>query len=178
MGVHKNELESSVTTKIDQVQRYEASPAEVFTMLADEDFVEKKCLASGSIEASGQILDDGDGKVSIIGRRVLPAQLPGFAKKFVGDTIVLTETQNWDAAKADGDRRATFVVDFGNNPISFKGTIALLPDGDDSTVETKGEIKCTVPFVGGKIEQIALSWIDKYLNKEQSVGNDWLADKD
>ena len=27
-------------------------------------------------------------------------------------------------------------------------------------------IKCTVPFVGGRIEKFAAEWISKYLNKE------------
>lgn len=163
-----------MSTKIDATQTYPADTAETFTMLSNTEFVEKKCLASGSIEASGQIIDDGDGKVSIIGRRVLPAKLPGFAKKFVGETLVLTETQNWGPAAADGSRDATFVVDFDNNPISFKGSVELRPDGDSTTVHTKGEIKCSVPFAGGKIERLAQDWIERYLNKEQTVGNEWL----
>ena len=50
----------------------------------------------------------------------------------------------------------------------------LKPNGEETTVETKGMIKCSVPFVGGKIENLALEWIQKYINKEQRVGNAWL----
>jgi hypothetical protein len=165
-----------VSTKIDQVQHYAATPTEVFAMLSNPKFVESKCLASGSIEASAQVNDDdADGKISIVGRRVLPANLPSFAKSFVGETIVLTETQNWDQPADDQSRTASFVVDFGKNPISFSGEIELKPAGAETTVETIGKIKCSVPFVGGKIEKVALGWIERYLDKEQKVGNEWLS---
>ncbi|MCH9817090.1 MAG: DUF2505 domain-containing protein [Actinomycetia bacterium] len=163
-----------MTTEIDEIQHYQASPDVVFTMLSDADFIKQKCLASGSIEADAEVIDDGGGRISLVARRVLPAKIPGFAKKFVGDTITLTETQNWRPPASDGSRAAGFVVDFGNNPISFTGAVEMKPNGDETTVETKGMIKCSVPFVGGKIENLALEWIQKYINKEQRVGNDWL----
>ena len=164
-----------MATAIDEIQHYDASPDEVFEMLSDPSYIEKKCLASGSTEASAQVIDDPGGKISIVARRVLPAELPSFAKKFVGETIVLTETQNWRPASADGSRAAGFVVDFDNNPISFNGAVELKPSGGGTTVETKGAIKCSVVFVGGKIERVAQDWIVRYLTKEQEVGNEWLA---
>jgi hypothetical protein len=163
-----------VPTEIDEIQHYQAAPEVVFAMLSDTEFIEKKCLASGSIEANAEVIDDGGDRTSLVARRVLPAKIPGFAKKFVGETITLTETQNWRAASPDGSRAAEFVVDFGNNPISFTGAVELKPNGDETTVETKGMIKCSVPFAGRKIENLALEWIQKYINKEQRVGNAWL----
>ena len=162
-----------MTTKIDQAQHYTASPDEVFAMLSDPEFVERKCLASGSIEASADVTSE-DATTTIVSRRVLPAKLPSFAKKFVGETLTLVETQRWGDADADGSRRGTFVVDFGNNPISFTGEVLLTPEGEGSKVETRGDLKCTVPFVGGKIEGVATEWITKYLDKEQRVGTEWL----
>ena len=161
-----------MSTKIDQVQHYAAAPDEVFAMLSDPAFVEAKCLASGSIEASAETTDE-DVATTIVSRRVLPAKLPGFAKKFVGETVTLIETQKW-SQPVDASRSGTFMVDFGNNPISFNGDVTLQPDGEGTRVEYVGAIKCTVPFVGGKIEGVALEWITKYLDKEQRVGTAWL----
>jgi hypothetical protein len=164
-----------VTTKIDEVQHYATGPLAVFAMLSDPAFIERKCLASGSIEASAEVTDE-DAGTTIVSRRVLPAKLPGFAKKFVGETLTLVETQKWSHPAPDsGARTATFVVDFGNNPISFGGNVTLRPDGDGTRVEYVGDIKCSVPFVGGKIEGVAEDWITRYLDKEQRVGTDWLA---
>jgi hypothetical protein len=164
-----------MATDIDEIQHYDASPTEVFSMFVDPAYIEKKCLASGSLEASSQIIEETGGKITIVGRRVLPAKVPSYAKRFIGETIVLTETQNWRPADADGSRAAGFVVDFDDQPISFNGSVELKPSGDGTTVETKGAIKCSVVFVGGKIEKLAQSWIVRFLAKEEKVGNEWLS---
>jgi len=163
-----------VTAKIDETQHYDASPVEVFAMLSDPEFIDKKCLASGSMEASSQALEE-DGVITLVSRRVLPAKLPSFAKRFVGETVTLTETQTWTPADSDGARTASFIVDFGNNPIAFHGDIALAAAGEGTAVTYRGNIKASVPLVGGKIEGIAAEWITKYATKEQQVGNEWLA---
>lgn len=161
-----------MATTIDEKQYYSAPPDTVFEMLSDSEFITAKCLASGSIEADAESTTDGDTRI-IKSRRVLPAKIPAFARRFVGDTVTLTETQRW-APPVDGTRRASFEVDFGNNPISFSGHIALTAEGEGTEVATVGTIKCSVPFVSGKIEGVALDWITRYLVKEQKVGNAWL----
>jgi hypothetical protein len=161
-----------VTISIDQTQHYAAPSANVQTMLLDPDFVVAKCLASGSLEATAELLTE-DGSTTLISRRILPAKLPSFAKRFVGETLTLIETQQWHEPRGES-RTASFMVDFGNNPISFHGSVALGPEGEGTAVRTTGEIKCTVPFVGGKIESVAAEWIGKYLAKEQTVGTQWL----
>lgn len=160
--------------RIDWVQQYEADSEVVFAMLSDPEFVERKCLASGSIEASADVFEE-DSFITIVSRRVLPAKLPGFAKKFVGETLTLVETQRWTSDHDAGMRTATFVVDFGNNPIGFSGDVNLGPRPDGTAVQTVGALKCTVPLVGGKIEGVAEEWIVKYLDKEQRVGTAWLS---
>lgn len=161
-----------MSTPIDEQQHYEADPDTVFTMLSDPAFIEKKCLASGSIEAKAESVEE-DGQTTLVSRRVLPAKLPSFAKRFVGETVTLTETQKWESP-VDGRRHASFLVDFGNNPISFHGDITLSPDGHGTAVHYSGEIRCHVPLVGGKIEGVAAGWIVRYVQKEQKVGREWL----
>ncbi len=161
-----------MTARIDETQRYDAAPESVYGLLLDPEFVIAKCLASGSIEATAEAITE-DGHTTLVSRRVLPAKLPGFAKKFVGETLTLIETQQWHEPQG-GSRTASFLVDFGNNPISFHGSIALDPDGAGTAVRTEGEVKCTVPFVGGRIEGVAKDWIGKYLAKEQTVASEWL----
>ena len=164
-----------MAAQIDEVQTFDADPETVFAMLSDEKYIEYKCEQSGSLEVTAEVSEDGD-EVRIHNRRVLPAQVPGFVKKFLGDTIPLDETQVWGPVAADGSRTGTFTVDFDGQPLQFSGTIELRPHGDGTVVETKGTLKCTVRIVGGKIEGFAKGWIGKYLNKEERVGNQWLSD--
>lgn len=160
---------------IDEVQRYDADPATVFAMLCDEQFIVYKCEQSASLEATAEVTDEGD-SLRIHNRRVLPAKVPGFVKRFLGDTIPLDETQHWGPASESGSRSAEFTVNFDGQPLTFAGTIDLTPDGHGTAVRTKGALKCSVPLIGGKVENFAAQWIGKYLNKEQRVGQQWLTD--
>lgn len=161
--------------QIDEVQFYDADPATVFAMLADEAFIVHKSTQSGSLEVDAEVEETADG-VRIRHHRVMPAKVPGFVKRFLGESIPLSETQQWGEADEDGSRRATFVLDFNGQPMTFSGTVWLRPQNGGTAVETKGPIKCTVPLVGGRIEKFVAEWISKYLNKEQRVGAQWLAE--
>ena len=160
---------------IDVTQHYDADPATVFAMLSDKDFILYKCEQSASLEATAEVIDEGD-TVSIHNRRVLPAKVPGFVKRFLGDTIPLDETQHRCPANGSGQRTAEFSVDFDGQPLAFGGTIELHKHGEGSAVRTKGALKCSVPLIGGKVENFAAEWIGKYLNKEERVGQQWLTD--
>ena len=162
-----------MTKKLEKTQRYDATPEQVWDMLLNEEFVQEKCTAAGATEVSVETLQE-DGGTTLVCRRVLPAKLPGFAKKFVGDSITITETQRWKDPSGES-RSAEYLADFGDNPISMQGTITVEPDGDGTLVRSVAQVKCTVAFVGGKIEGVAVDWTDKYLDKENKVGKEWLA---
>ena len=163
-----------MTTRVDEVQHYDAAPEDVFAMLSDDEFIVHKSLRSGSLEVDATVEEDPE-TVTIHNRRVMPAKVPGFVKRFLGDTIPMAEKQEWGPEHTDGSRHGQFWVEFDGQPLHFAGTVALRPEGDGTAVQTVGDIKCTVPFVGGRIEKFAAEWIGKYLNKEQRVGADWLA---
>ena len=103
-------------------------------------------------------------------------KLPSFMKKVVGDEIVINEAQRWGEAGPDGAREGTFVVDFGGQPMAFKGSVSLRPDAGGTQVVTEGQLKASVRFVGSKVESVAEEWMVKYLQKEEEVAADWLAD--
>ncbi len=93
-----------MTKKLEKTQRYDATPEQVWDMLLNEDFVQEKCTAAGATEVSVETLQE-DGGTTLVCRRVLPAKLPGFAKKFVGESITITETQRWKDRVVKLDRR-------------------------------------------------------------------------
>jgi hypothetical protein len=165
-----------MAARIDEVQCYDADPETVFAMLSDESFIVHKTKQSGALDVHASVEQEGEG-TRIHNRRVMPAKVPGFVKRFLGDTIPMDETQHWGAADDRGSREADFAVEFDGQPIGFSGTISLRPDGVQTAVETKGVIKCTVPLIGGRIEKFAAEWISKYLNKEQRVGAQWLVER-
>ena len=158
-------------------QSFGSDPVAVFTMLRNPDYVQAKCAATGSLKTTVDVREAPDGSVTIISTRVLPAEVPAAAKKFVGETISATETQEWSPAAVDGSRSATVTVDF-SGPLAFSGRLALRPFGDGSEVVTEGSFKASVPFVGGTIESVAAEQTARYLGAEERVAAEWQRDCD
>ena len=153
-------------------QSFDGDPLTVFAMLRDPEYVQAKCDATGSLETTAEVSDASDGTVTIVSTRVLPAQVPDVARKFVGETISATETQVWSAAAPDGSRTATVEVEF-SGPLGFTGTLSLRPAGQGTEVVTEGKFKASVPFVGGTIESEAAKQTERYLGAEERVASQW-----
>ena len=153
-------------------QSFGSDPVTVFAMLRDPDYVQAKCAATGSLETTVDVVEASDGSVTITSTRVLPADVPAAARKFVGETISATETQTWSAPAADGSRSADVTVDF-SGPLAFSGRLALRPFADGSEVLTEGSFKASVPFVGGTIESVAAEQTARYLGAEERVAAEW-----
>lgn len=156
-------------------QSFDVDPFTVFTMLRDRDYVQAKCEATGSLQTTVQIREELDGSTTIVSTRVLPAEVPSVARKFVGETITATETQEWSPAATDGSRTASVRVDF-SGPLAFSGTLHLTPSGEGSQVITEGAFTASVPFVGGTIESVAAEQTARYLSAEEKLAREWRRD--
>lgn len=162
-----------MATTVTFTQHFPAPPADVWQMLTDPEYISTKGLRSGSLEVNPEVALR-DEETLIISRRRLPAKMPRFMKRFVGEELVLNETQKWGPAAADGRRTGTFVIDFGGQPMAFHGQLELRADGAGSALTTEGFLKASVPMVGGKAEAVAKDWTLRYLAKEEQVAGDWL----
>jgi carbon monoxide dehydrogenase subunit G len=164
-----------MATSVQYTQSFPAPPDRVWAMLSNPEYIHLKGMRSGSLEVNPEVEEQGESTV-IISRRRLPAKLPGFMKKFVGEEIIINETQTWGAAAADGTRAGTFVIDFGGQPMAIHGSLTIQAAGTGTEVTTDGSLKSTVPFVGGKAEAVAKDWTERYLRKEEEVAKEWLAE--
>ncbi len=163
-----------MSTTVTYTQSFPAPPTTVWEMMTDVEYITTKGMRSGSLEVNPEVAEQGDHTL-VISRRRLPAKMPGFMKKFVGEELIINETQKWGAAADDGSRTGTFVIDFGGQPMAFHGSLTLRPTADGSEVTTDGSLKSSVPFVGGKAEGVAKEWTERYLRKEEEVAGEWLA---
>jgi hypothetical protein len=158
-----------MSTRFTVIQEY-ASPSDaVLAMLTDENYARIRAERTGSDQVSVRQDATGDGTTLVV-ERVLPAQVPGFAKSLVGDVIRVTEEQVWS-----DDATAQFTATF-NAPMSAAGTITVEPvDAQSSLVRIDGEVKASVPLIGGKLEGLAREQFERYLNAETAIGAAWLA---
>lgn len=144
---------------------YDAPIEDVRAMLLDEEF--RRTVATEQ-RALRSTVDIQGTKVHL--ETIQPAAgIPSFAKKFVGDEIVIDQRETWTGDQADVH------VTIPGKPGDMKGT-ATLKSVDGGTVETVDlEIKVSIPLVGGKIEGLIGDLLVKALKAENRAGRAWLA---
>ena len=163
-----------MATKFEHDQQFAGDPAAVMAMLKDPDYIRLKCERTGSLKTTVDVAETADGGVVITCQRVMPATVPAAARRFVGETITVTETQTWTPQATDGTAAAAGNVAF-DAPLLFIAAVVLAAAGDGTLVRTSGSFKAGIPFIGGTIESSAADLTTKYLNVEETVGNEWLA---
>ena len=161
--------------KINGELHFSADPATVFAMVTDQAYVQEKNERTGGIDVKAEVTDNDDGSVHIYTTRALPAEIPSFAKKFVGDQITTQQTDEWQPAQSDGSYRGTLHVDLGKAPMVVTGTFEINATDDGSVLVVSAAAKASVPFVGGKLEGVAAEQFDRAVQKEEEVGQDWLS---
>jgi hypothetical protein len=160
--------------KLSQRDEYDADPATVFAMFTDEKFLLGKYEALGYPKYEVlELVSSADG-ARIKTRRFAPANVPGFAKRLFGETTEMVQTDEW-AAESGGVRSGTWTIDVPGKPVRAKGTIRLEPRGAGSLVSIDGELKASVPLIGGKLESWAGGEAMEALGKEYAFGVEWLS---
>jgi hypothetical protein len=148
---------------------YERSANAVFAALTDFDRVRDKYEALGhdGVElVSRDVLDDGG--VSLVTRRVVPLELPGFAKKFLSPRQSVTQTDTWSAPDGDGVRHGTFAVVGKGTPVQVHGTMRLAPmTARRCTNVTDVTVECKIPLLGGKIADFVADSTRRAVDHEQ-----------
>ena len=159
-------------------QTYDHPAEAVFTALTDFAAVTAKYEAAGQRDVTLVLRDvDDDGSITLVSTRVVPLDVPGFAKKFLSPTQTVTQTDEWGPPEPDGSRRGIFEVEAKGAPVSVRGTLHLSSTGESSCRNlTEVTIECKVPLVGGKIADFVSkdtrgavdheqTWIRSYLDE-------------
>lgn len=145
---------------------YDAPAAEVFAMLVDPAFRRKVAAAT---DASSCDAAYGGGKLVVREDQQVKG-VPGFAKKFVGDTTTAIHTEIW----TDGTS-ATVEIETPGKPTHISGSTTLTESAGRTTQVYDLEVKASVPLVGGKLEKLVHDLTRDGFVKEHEVGVAWLA---
>lgn len=163
--------------KIQSTIDYPAPPETVFTMLTDEGFQNRKCRATEARSHEVSI-ESRDGRTVVTTVRQMSTEgldMPSFAS--VGPTLSVKETQDWGPADADGSRQGTIQVQLVGLPLQMQGTLDL-SGGAGSTTETiDADLKCSIPLLGGKIEEMASPAVRSAIDVEERLGHKWLGEQ-
>lgn len=157
--------------------RYAAEPAVVYAMLTDEAFLRRRAEAAHALRHDVSVEPAGAGHRTRL-HQFLPAEVPDFVRKLVGDQIEINEVITWGAAGPDGSRSGEVRVDVASAPVTLRGTIQLVPDpaGGATRQILDAKLKASVPLVGKKIEEAAAPAVAAGLTGMEELGQDWLAE--
>lgn len=145
----------------------------VIRMFTDEDYFLKKYEMTGATNIELiNVTHEGD-QFSIEVRRDMPADvpLPGFAKKFVSDTMAVVQKDNWDTSSLTG----RLDIDIKGLPVDVGCNMKLVDGGDSATLQLEFEANSSVPLLAKKIERLILDDILAKFDADTSAGVELLA---
>jgi len=125
----------------------------VFSVLKDASFLIKKFESTGAKNISIPVCEEKNNTYVITRKLDLPANPPGFAKKFVKAMNTVTATDTWhsyDGGKKDG----TFDISIKGLPVSITGTLCLNPTKQGCDYIVEFDAKVHIPLIGKKIEKL------------------------
>ena len=153
---------------------YPASPDSVFALLCDKAFRSGVCVATHAIRHSVQVDLSPDG-ATVRTTRVLPAEVPDFVRKFVGETLEVVQTERWGGAEASGGRTGTVTVEVTGQPAGMEGVRRLEATTTGTHESVSGDVRVRIPFFGSRIEPEIAAAIQAAILKEGEVARRWLA---
>jgi hypothetical protein len=153
------------------------SPATVeqtFASRVEQSVRERACQESGALSFQVAIEQTPDGGARVQVQRVMAPQVPDFIRRFVGDSISISQVEQWSPPGPTGARTAMVNVTVKGQPATMSGSMVLSPAPGGSTELVTGEVKVAIPFLGRQIEPEIVKVIEAALRIEQRVGQDWV----
>jgi len=136
---------------------YDRAPTELFALISSGAFQLEIISHLGGKDA--ELVEQTvtpEGGVTVVTRQHTGIQLPGFAKRLIPASTSVTQTYVWKPTRADGSREGIWSAEIKGAPVSMGGPTELRATGSGSIHVFGGEVKASVPLVGGKLESFAL----------------------
>ena len=137
--------------------RFDRPADQVFALIATGAFQLEVIAHIGGHD--GELMEEdvtAGGGVRLVTRQRTGVELPGFAKKLIPANTTVVQTYEWGPPAADGTREGTWAAEVKGAPVSMSGPTALRTDGAGCLQLFEGQVKASVPLVGGKLESFAL----------------------
>jgi len=160
--------------KLNVENRYAATVEQAFATHVTESVREEACRQSGAKSWKVEVKHAADGGATVRVDRTMSPKLPDYIARLTGDSVTISQVEQWSPAAADGSRTATVRLTIKGQPASMDGKAVLSPDGDGSKEIVTGEVKVAVPIIGRKFEPEIAKVIEAALRIEQRVGDEWV----
>lgn len=148
---------------------FDAGVDDVRAMVLNPAYWDTVAQATGALSSKTTLTESGSAVELVTDEEQKVVGVPGFAKKFVGESTRSIKTLRWT-----GDD-ASFVVETPGKPTSLSGTATISSAGSSTKLRYDLEVKASVPLIGGKLEKLVADLTVEGFGKEQAAGAAWLA---
>jgi uncharacterized protein YndB with AHSA1/START domain len=145
--------------------QFDADVETVYRLMADPEFLARKYADEGATDIQVNS-DTGAGGPTVVSRRKVTIDLPGFAKKVMAPTNTVVQTDEWAPADDAGRRVCRYRVEVQGVPSRIDGTVTLVPDGGGTRQDIVADLKVSIPLLGGRLEKLAVESGRKTLEHE------------
>lgn len=131
---------------------FDKPAAAVLKMFADKAYFERKYreLGFGNVEVLEHSADAKRFRIKVRYTAPNSAPLPDFAKKFLGETNTIVQSDTWDLDRKTGRLEA----EIKGVPVKVSADMKLADEGAGSANTLKWTLSCGIPFIGGKLEEV------------------------
>ncbi|MET1074401.1 MAG: DUF2505 domain-containing protein [Umezawaea sp.] len=147
---------------------------DVYRALVDETYLRDRLAVLGGNDAQLVSFSSADGKTSYQLKQGVSAEhLPSVAKGLLGGDLVIHRAESWTEAGTTG----TVEVTLNGVPGRLDGTTVLAEHQGGSRMALTGQVKVSIPLMGGKLETMIAEQVAKLLDKENEFTTEWLANR-
>ncbi|MDT7790383.1 MAG: hypothetical protein QOF58_8802 [Pseudonocardiales bacterium] len=158
-----------------RIEHHTTSPhsaEKVFGALVDETYLRDRLAELGGNDAELVTYSTSGDRTSYQLKQGVPAEhLPSIAKSLLGGDLVIQRVENWAAGAG------TVEVTIVGVPGRLDGSFTITDNGAGSKTTLVGEVKVSIPLMGGKLEKLIAEQVVVLLNKESEFTSEWLANR-
>ncbi|MCR3746615.1 DUF2505 domain-containing protein [Lentzea californiensis] len=158
-----------------RIEHHTTSPhsaEKVYGAMVDETYLRDRLAAIGGKDAQLVTYSSTGEKTSYQLKQGVPAEhVPSAVKAALGGDLVIQRTETWAAGAG------TVEVAVNGVPGRLDGSFTVLDNGSGSKLTLSGEVKVSIPFLGGKIEKLIAEQVAVLLDKENEFTSQWLANR-
>lgn len=142
---------------------------------AEEAFWADRIRAVGSDKDTlDELLISGDTINVTLTQHIPESDLPDLARKVLPGGVIMNRTAQYngiDGARLLGTTRA----EAAGGIALITGDAETAADGDTAAESVSGQVKVSVPLLGGKLEKLVVKHLSRLFDEEYAQLNAWLA---
>lgn len=144
-----------------------AHPVEqVLAVISGEESLRERLAAVGGTNAELLSHEKSANGVSYTMRQGIPAEkLPGLIRRVHSGDLIVSREQTW-RERDDGSVSGKGTAQVSSVPGAITVDTTLKPHGQGTKLQVNGQVKVSIPLIGGKIEQTIAEQVVKLLSRE------------